>query len=528
MIPFHFPVKNAGVNIMRKIILALAMVLVIVFTAGCNATSPSVSLPPATSSAPTPTHSTAPTTTVKPQPPAVVSGLIYNRDADTTFTVDTAPAALALSGAAVTIGSDNIVTDASGNYNFANVTPGFHAVTVVKDGYIPTTVSWNFVSGQSYTFNIGLYKAPAAITPRPGFINGIITWDAGGWLIDYYYTRGLFPPTYSAAKQQAGGNLVTVSDPVFVREVDTGHVVMSNVSASGSYWRMMNETEYTALVNDAHSKGLKFMLWLGVMEEGKLPYNDIVYTGGPRADSFWDSWFSEYQKYTLQYAAMAQKLGMDYINLGHDMGYANGQSHFSGGAADSLARWQKLVAAIRAVYSGRVTYFGGTSAVDNYYEDNDYPPGFVDLFDAVGINVQSVNAAFNPTLAELKASVTSLLDRYTDWNVPVFIMVRTPSVDGGTGMETYIEPLLAVNHEADKHGMNLFQQADVYEAFYEVVNSRPAGPGQVMGVFPWGYNYLDDYLNVPGKYDGQMAMDKSANVRGKPAEAVLKFWDFNK
>jgi len=107
-------------------------------------------------------------------------------------------------------------------------------------------------------------------------------------------------------------------------------------------------------------------------------------------------------------------------------------------------------------------------------------------------------------------------------------MLRTPSVDGGTSFETYIEPLLAVNREADKHKMNVWQQADIYEAFYEVINERPTGNGQVMGIFSWGYNYLDNYITVPGKSDGAMAMDKSSNIRGNPAEAVMKFWKFNR
>lgn len=93
---------------------------------------------------------------------------------------------------------------------------------------------------------------------------------------------------------------------------------------------------------------------------------------------------------------------------------------------------------------------------------------------------------------------------------------------------TTVQPLLVVNQEALKHKMNTAQQADMYQAFYEVVNSRPTGSGQVMGIFSWGYNYIDNYLFTPGKIDGFMAMEKSGNVRGKPAEAVIKFWNFLK
>jgi hypothetical protein len=525
---------------MRKLFLAVALISLIIFTVGCNAKAPEnpalSTAPSATSPVTTPPGVTpSPTKTVKPTPsptaattppPAHVSGIVYYRDPGVSFPVDADYSSYSLAGAAVSISPDSPVTRTSIEYEFDNVAPGWHTITVVKNGYISTKVSWNFVSGQSYVFNIGLYKAPAAVNPRPGFVNGVIIWDAGGWLIDIYYNRGLFQPTYANIVTDAGGTLTTVSDPVFIKEADENHVVMSTAANEGNYWRMMNETEYTALVTAAHSQGLQFMLWLGIIDGGAASgYSDVLQASNVHSDAFWDSWFSEYEKYTVQYAVMAEKLGIEYINLGHDMGYTNGGSHFSGGAADSLARWTKLAAAIRAVYHGKLTYFGSADPLTAYYEDNDYPPGFIALFDAVGINVQEISPAFNPSLTELKTAVTALLDRYTSWGRPVFIMIRTPSVDGGTSFDTYIEPLLAVNHEADNHVMNVWQQADIYEAFYEVINGRPDGNGQVMGIFTWGYNYLDDYLRVPDKIDGYMAMDKSGNIRGKPAEAVMQYWD---
>lgn len=506
----------------------LLMLVIMIFSSGCGGTTTisTTTTPGKTNPPPSSTTKTRPTSTAA-QPPAQVSGTVYYRDPSVSFPLDADPAPYALEGAAVSVSGYNVVTGADGKY-IIPAGAGYQTITISKDGYIPTQVSWDFASGQSYTFNIGMYRAPAAINPRSGFINGVITWDAGGWLIDYYYKKGFFPSTYANIAANAGAGLVTVSDPLFITSATADHVTMSPNSLSGSYWRMMNESEYSALVADAHSKGLRFMLWIGTMDEGKTDYYRIVYADAKVKDTFWNDWFSEYERYAVPLAQMAEKLGIEYISLGHDMAYAIDGYRFSGGPADSLARWQKLTTAIRAVYRGKLAYFGGLSIMDNYYEDNGYPPGFVDLFDVIGVNVQAVSPAFNPSLDELKASITALLDRYTEWQRPIFIMVRTPSVDGGTSFETYIEPLLAVNREADHHAMNVWQQADIYEAFYEVLNERPAGNGQVMGLFSWGYNYLDNYLTVPGQRDGAMAMDKSANIRGKPAEAVMKFWNFLK
>jgi hypothetical protein len=450
--------------------------------------------------------------------------LVYCRDESVSFKVDAAPVDLAIDGAVVNNGESSITTDTSGSYEFSDLTPGFHTITVAADGYIPSQISWDFLAGQSYIFNIGLYKAPSAINSRPGFVNGIATWDAGGSITDYYFPRGLFQPTYTNAAHNAGAGLVTFSDPVFCKVLDDDHVEMSTLH--DEWWRMLNEDEYSVLVQDAHDKGMQFMLWLGLMDNNDPYYWEIVYRDGARSALFWDSWFAEYEKYAVVYAEMAERLGIEYLNLGHDMDYATGSFRYNGGEVDCLAHWQRLVEAIRAVYHGKLTYFGGTSVVDDYYEDSGYPAGFPALFDAIGINVQAITPVFNPSTDQLKSAVTTLLNRYTSWSCPLFVLLLTPSVDGGTSFSTYIEPLLPVNREADNHTLNLFQQADIYAAFYEVVNDRPVGKGEVMGLFSWGYNYLDNYFYIPEQADGETAMDKSGNIRGKPAEYLMKFWSF--
>jgi hypothetical protein len=449
-----------------------------------------------------------------------ITGRVYTRANNTAYPLGTVGSGC--SNATINLSPTmSRITDSAGNYQFLDVTSGFYRLEVNHPNYIPMKFSWDYL--ESTTENIGIYQAPEAINSRPGFIKGIITWDAGGWIIDYYYPRGLFSSTYDKI-QQIGANLVTISDPIFIKAASADSVTMGVQSNQGPWWRMMNETEYTALVNDAHNKGMDFMLWLGVIDEdGASPYWDIVYETTP-SSSFWDAWFSEYQTYVLQYTEMAERLGIEYICLGHDMGYVTGSSRFSS-ETDCLNRWQTLITAIRNTYPEvKVVYFGGVSPQSPYYEDDGYPAGFVDLLDGIGINVQNICATFNPSIDELKGTVTSLLDRYTGFNRPVYIMIRTPSVDGGTSFDTYIEPGLVVDDVANDHQRNLYQQADIYDAFCEVINLTSVGNGRVMGIFPWGYSYLDKFFSMPGKSDGQLAMDKSANIRNKPAEAILEYW----
>jgi len=64
----------------------------------------------------------------------------------------------------------------------------------------------------------------------------------------------------------------------------------------------------------------------------------------------------------------------------------------------------------------------------------------------------------------------------------------------------------------------------LYQALAEVINERP-GDNRILGLVSWGYLWHDDYARA-GNFSqpNSAAFDKSANVRGKPAEAVLRWW----
>ena len=62
----------------------------------------------------------------------------------------------------------------------------------------------------------------------------------------------------------------------------------------------------------------------------------------------------------------------------------------------------------------------------------------------------------------------------------------------------------------------------MYQAVFEVISGTPRGTGRVAGLISWGYHFKDDYDD--GFFVGEVAMDKSANIRSKPAEGVARWW----
>ena len=155
---------------------------------------------------------------------------------------------------------------------------------------------------------------------------------------------------------------------------------------------------------------------------------------------------------------------------------------------------------------------------------------FISLFDYVGINIfsafskQGTNSSLSLDQSQnsIKTSLEKLLEKTKDYPVPLLAIVGTPSINGGVVNGDYVEPCLGCNSIAPKKLRDYYQQADLYQAFFELINQTPSGNGRFMGVLSWGYNFKDDFGYLLELNDS--AYDKSGNVRGKPAESVLYNW----
>lgn len=465
--------------------------------------------------------------------PAYAAGRIYARLASVSYSTSSAGqvALSTLSAAQVYYGTAPYQAAASGPGGFYSlpVPEGFRTLYSSAAGYIPVGISSGFASGQAETLDVALYST-SAVTARPGFVKGIITYDALSELVHTLLPNGDALSTYQRIAARAGGGVTACVDPFFVTGASAAGVVMSTGSAVYSDWRMLNASEYSALIAQAHASGLEFMMFLGAYTDETVPeYNEEIYAPGARSAQFWDSWFSEYARLLTAYAEIAHAAGAEYISVGFDMGYATGGSKFPGGAADCLARWTAVVSAVRAAApAAKLVYFGGVAPLGPYYEDDDYPAGFTDLFDYVGVSYQAVTSAPNPSINELKDSIQTLLARYAAGGAnpvakPLFVMERTPSVTGGAGFDTFIEPELDTSTMSLAYQTNFFQQADIYEATFQAINGTPTGSGRVMGVFSWGYSFADDFAGL-GSYYSHKNHQKAATIRGKPAESVVKYW----
>ncbi len=81
-----------------------------------------------------------------------------------------------------------------------------------------------------------------------------------------------------------------------------------------------------------------------------IGFFDVDVPGEPT----WDEWFASYSEYVLHHAALAEEVGADLFCVGCEMVRADARE----------ASWRDLVARVREVYSGPVTY-----NCDKYQED---------------------------------------------------------------------------------------------------------------------------------------------------------------
>ncbi|TDO05115.1 Ig-like domain-containing protein [Sunxiuqinia elliptica] len=463
-------------------------------------------------------------TLTEPQLTANYTGTIKSRQANAN-----------LPGLTIHLGDQSSTSDAAGKYEITNrFAEGHYALEInVTEDFMGTTVGFDLTENANASHDLYLYQKPENVQKQAaGFIKGVSMFDAGPWM-----GQDLYPDAFASTFDRLASNhsnLVTVFDPVFITEAGNDSVKMSTSANTEYPWDMLSSSQYTDLTDKATQKGLDFMFWFGVWPQAEKQlsgksFNAIVFSGEVLPDEFWQDWFSEYTRILVDYAKLAETQSVPYISLGHGLNYATSPHQFSS-VELYHSLWTNLINSVKEVYAGDLIYFGtnrsftaqnyeGGSEIE-YYEDEAYTTTFKNLFDAFGVILSNITPTPNPSIDEIKSSVTSILDRYTSFEKPIILWVWSPSVDGSANKYGHLEPVLDVSQAASNYVVDFYEQADVYEGIFEALNESPV---DVLGVISHGYMYFDQFKKyAPRNMD--TAFDKAASVRDKPAEQVLKFW----
>lgn len=206
---------------------------------------------------------------------------------------------------------------------------------------------------------------------------------------------------------------------------------------------------------------------------------------GPR----WEEWFGSYRRFILHYAHLAAASHVDVFVVGSEL--LSAEKH--------TQRWRDLIAAVRDVYPGLLTY----SANWDHYESIH----FWDDLDLVAMtSYHQTSASPQPQLSELVASWRSQQLKVLTWLDAVGKPLLFTEVGWCSQEGCSIEPWNYYRQpEATLTG--LAEQKLNYQAFVEVWEECPS----VQGMIWWEWSAQAGGPEDPGY-----------TPKGKPAEAVLR------
>jgi len=211
-----------------------------------------------------------------------------------------------------------------------------------------------------------------------------------------------------------------------------------------------------------------------------------------KSDDDWRRWFQAYEAFILHYAELAERERMDGLAIGTELTRASGRAE----------DWRRLIARIRAVYHGPLTYCA------NWHEAESVP--FWDAIDFVGVQAYyPLTTSERPTPAQMRAgwgpvvSRLEALSRRTGKRI-VFTEVGYKSVAGAL-----VDPW-----RWDADGMPApALQRDAFQAMFESMWDR----SWFGGTFVWKWHaFLRPGQALPPHLAGDFT------PQGKPALEVIR------
>lgn len=189
-----------------------------------------------------------------------------------------------------------------------------------------------------------------------------------------------------------------------------------------------------------------------------------------RSEADWQTWFTNYEAFILHYARLAEAEGIPMLCIGTELFET---------ARQRAADWRRLIAKIREVYSGQLTYAA------NFYQEYEAIQ-FWDALDYIGIQGYFPLAKTeNPGLAQLKRGwqphYRALKEFSRQWERPVIFTELGYRSMRNAAIEPWAWP---DNMDFDHRDISPEVQARCYEAFFQTFWEED----WVAGVFFWKWS----------------------------------------
>jgi hypothetical protein len=209
-----------------------------------------------------------------------------------------------------------------------------------------------------------------------------------------------------------------------------------------------------------------------------------------KSDTAWQKWFSNYEKFILHYAALAEKSHIEILCIGTELQQTTPRER----------EWRMLIAKIRKVYKGRLIYAA------NFHEEFERIR-FWDALDYIGIQAyfplaKNPHAPVSELVKNWEGPVAAIEKIHAKFNKPVIFTEIGYRSDADAAVEPWRWPQhtegVTVSNQA---------QSNCYEAFFRAVWNKP----WLAGAYFWKW-----YPHGPHR---QPEIDFTP--QGKPAEKIM-------
>jgi uncharacterized protein (TIGR03437 family) len=326
---------------------------------------------------------------------------------------------------------------------------------------------------------------PASAQGNGGFQYYGIT-HVSWWFDEYTYaTATASRNDFAATNANWAGVLVTWYQPS----------ITANAMAPSST-QTPTDAAVKQAIQEFHNKGIKVMLKPHVdVNDTASSWRGNINPASP------DTWFSNYTQFMVQYAQMADSLGVEMLCIGTELKTVSG--------AANQARWYGVIDAIRRVYKGALTYAANaTSAGDEFTSVS-----FWDRLDLIGLDGYfALTNKNDPTLAQLVAAwrqnanrldlVAAVTNFYNAHQKPIVFTEIGYKSSAGANTEPW--------NYSHAGAYDPTEQRNCMDAAFTVWSQWSSW---MKGFFWWAWP-----VPTPS------ATDTDYNPRGKPAADLLRAW----
>jgi hypothetical protein len=252
---------------------------------------------------------------------------------------------------------------------------------------------------------------------------------------------------------------------------------------SGGQWVAESDDRLRAVTRQAHQLGMSVLMKPHIWLRPPDWPGSIDHTSGRE----WDLWFTSYRDFILHYARLSAELKIESLSIGNELVIASKREQ----------QWRRIIADVRRVYHGRLTYGANVTEVFDvpFWDALDFigVSAYFPLGDARAPDREALLRGWQPIAARLGQLAARTRRRI------VFTEVGYRSADYAT----------ARPWEHRGGSLNLGLQKDAFEALFRALWPQ----SWFAGVYVWKW---ESYPNHSGANSGDFS------VEHKPAEDVLR------